>query len=153
MATAAALLTAEEYFLQPDSGRPTELVRGQIDMMNMPGFDHGAICAKIAFHLGAYLAQHDLGRVVTNDSGVITERDPDSVRGTDVAFYSYSRVPKGLRRPRGYPKAPPELVFEEKIVVASDAHLLEHEVFKFPDAVAGIVDRFRLGENLFRIDA
>ena len=48
---------------------------------------------------------------------------------------------------------PPELVFEEKIVVAIDAHLLEHEVFKFSDAVAGIVDRLRLGENLFRIDA
>ena len=37
----------------------------------------------------------DLGRVVTNDSGIVTQRDPDTVRGADVAYYSYARLPKG----------------------------------------------------------
>jgi len=48
---------------------------------------------------------------VSNDSGIITERDPDTVRGADVAFYSYGRIPRGPLPP-GYLPVPPELVFE-----------------------------------------
>jgi Uma2 family endonuclease len=61
--------------------------------------------------VGNYADEHDLGHVVVNDSGVITEHDPDTVRGADVAFYSYSRVPRG-KFPAGYPTVVPELVFE-----------------------------------------
>jgi Uma2 family endonuclease len=46
-----------------------------------------------------------------NDSGVITERGPDTVRGADTAFYSYVRVPKGPL-PARYLDVPPDLVFE-----------------------------------------
>jgi Uma2 family endonuclease len=111
MATIEALLTAEEYYRLPDTGRPSELVRGQVVMMNNPGARHGCICGNITFLLKSFLRQHDLGYVLTNDSGVITERSPDSVRGPDVAYYSYGRIPKG-QLPSGYPKVPPELVFE-----------------------------------------
>ncbi|MEN0110800.1 MAG: Uma2 family endonuclease, partial [Planctomycetota bacterium] len=52
-----------------------------------------------------------LGRLTSNDAGVITERGPDTVRGPDVAFYSYASVPKG-ERPQPYAAKPPELVFE-----------------------------------------
>ena len=45
--------------------------------------------------LGNFVEEHDLGRVMSNDSGVITERDPDTVRGADVAYYSYARLPEG----------------------------------------------------------
>ena len=51
------------------------------------------------------------GRFLTNDSGVINERGPDTVRGEDVSFYSYQRVPKGPL-PRGYLDVPPDLVCE-----------------------------------------
>jgi Uma2 family endonuclease len=125
MATTESLLTAEEYFLQPGDGRPTELVRGQIVMMNMPGFDHGAICSNIDHLLRTHLDKHDLGRVVVNDSGVVTERDPDSVRGADVAYFSYERLPKTVRRPRGYPRAIPELVFEVRSPTDRHGELLE----------------------------
>jgi Uma2 family endonuclease len=94
-------------------------------MMNMPGFDHGAICANIALLLGKFIREHDLGRVVCNDAGVITQRDPDSVRGTDVAFYSYQRVAKGVRRPKGYPNAVPELVFEVRSPTDRQSVILE----------------------------
>ena len=109
-------------------------------MMNMPGFDHGVICANIAEHLGRFVREHDLGRVVCNDSGVITERDPDTVRGTDVAFYSYSRVPKGVRRPRGYPKAVPELVFEVRSPTDRESALVE-KVAEYLKAGVSIVCR------------
>lgn len=111
MATIDAFLTAEEYLRLPDTGRPSELVRGQVIMMNMPGARHGWICSNIAGILRDFVKPHDLGYVLTNDSGVITERNPDSVRGADVAYYSYGRIPKG-QLPAGYPKVAPELVFE-----------------------------------------
>ncbi len=104
-------MTADEYFVLPDDGRHKELVRGRVVEMNMPGFEHGEICVTIASILRAYVSERGLGRVVGNDSGILTERDPDTVRGADVSFYSYARVPRG-RRPKGYPGVSPELVIE-----------------------------------------
>src|SRR5262249_24724663 len=108
MATAEALITAEEYRRLPDNGQPTELVRGRIVPLNMPTPRHGHICAETVYHLRRFLEDQDLGRVVSNDSGIVTERDPDTVRGADVAFYSYARVPKGPW-PKGYLGVVPEL--------------------------------------------
>lgn len=42
---------------------------------------------------------------------MITERGPDTVRGPDVSFYSYSRFPKGTI-PAGYPDVVPEVAME-----------------------------------------
>lgn len=108
---AERLLTAEEYFLLPDNGQPTELVRGRIVPLNMPYPRHGQICVKVIRLLGRYLDDHDIGQLIGNDSGVVTERGPDTVRGGDVEFYSYDRVPRGPL-PRGYLPVVPELVFE-----------------------------------------
>lgn len=114
MATATqseALLTAEEFAQRPDPGFPEELVRGRIVRMPPPGFRHGQICNRCGRLLGNFAEEHDLGHVVCNDSGVITERGPDTVRGADVAFYSYQRLPKEPR-PVGYPEVPPDVVVE-----------------------------------------
>lgn len=113
MATTTELLTAEQYFLLPDSGAPTELVQGHVIMMMNPGARHGYVCVNIVFELRDFLRSHDLGQVFSNDSGVVTQRGPDTVRGPDVAFFSYERMKKG-EIPTGYPKAMPELVFEVK---------------------------------------
>jgi Uma2 family endonuclease len=110
-AIAEALLTAEEYAQLPDNGQPTELVRGRVISLNLPAPRHGQICGKIGRVLGRFLDENDVGHLVTNDSGMVTERDPDTVRGGDVAFYSYSRVPRGPF-PKGYLPVVPELVFE-----------------------------------------
>jgi Uma2 family endonuclease len=112
MATADMLLTAEEYAKLPDNGRLTELVRGRIVEMNPPFAWHGFVCANIVGILHRFVAEHGLGRLLGNDSGVITERDPDTVRGPDVAFFSYARWPKGPIPLKGYPPAAPDLVFE-----------------------------------------
>jgi Uma2 family endonuclease len=113
MATVESLLTAEEFARLPNAGVPAELVRGEVVMMMMPSFRHGEVCAAIAHIVGTYVRRHRLGRVITNDSGVITRRDPDSVRGADVAYYSYAAVPRG-EHPLLYAAQPPELVFEVK---------------------------------------
>jgi Uma2 family endonuclease len=111
MATAEPLLTAEEYGLLSDIGQPTELVRGRIVYLDFPAPRHGCFCGNITRLLGNFVAEHDLGRVMTNDSGIITEHGPDTVRGPHVSFYSYDRLPKGPL-PEGYLDVAPEVVFE-----------------------------------------
>jgi len=112
MATATSLLTAEEYMALPDSfDGPTELVKGAFVTMPPPWPRHGELCARVAYLLQRFLEDHDVGRVLTNDSSMVTERDPDTVRGPDVSYYSYERVPKGPL-PAGLLPVSPELVFE-----------------------------------------
>jgi len=118
MATVQTSMTAEEFFGLPESDRPLELIEGEVIEMNMPGFRHGVVCGNISFILREFLASHPMGRAATNDSGIVTRRNPDSVRGADVAFYSYERLPKD-EEPAGYPSVAPELVFE---VLSPDDH-------------------------------
>ena len=106
------LLTAEKYGALADLGYPSELVRGKIVRMNIPKPLHGLVCGNIAIVLGSFVKKHQLGWVFTNDSGVITERNPDSVRGPDVAYCSYKRLPKRSRPKRDYLSVAPELAFE-----------------------------------------
>ena len=89
------LMTVEEYVALPDDGRLTELVRGRIVEMPSPKPAHGYVCVNVSSVLRSHVRSRKLGRVVSNDSGVITERDPDSMRGPDVAFYSFDVVPEG----------------------------------------------------------
>jgi Uma2 family endonuclease len=105
-----ALITAEEYLHLAPTDRPSELIRGRIVAMNPPFYAHGYWCAQVTRILGNYAEEHGLGRVIGNDGGVITERDPDTVRGADVAYYSFAKVPRGAV-PEGYWPTP-ELVVE-----------------------------------------
>ena len=111
MATAEATMTAEEFGLRPDPGYPEELVRGRIIDMPPPDRKHGYVCLKAGRRFGNFVDERDLGRVMSNDSGVITEHGPDTVRGADVAFYSYARLPRGPLQ-TGYGPEVPELVVE-----------------------------------------
>ncbi len=105
------LMTAEEFFKHQSTSQ-VELVQGKILEMNPPpGFRHGKVCGNIIFELKTFLVQNDLGVVLGNDSGIITQHNPDTVRGADVAFYSYQRLPEGETL-IGYATKPPELLFE-----------------------------------------
>ena len=116
MATAAApvpgpLLSAAEYAQLPDRGVPTELVRGRVVERNVPAPRHGEICANVTTLINPHVRGQGMGRIVSNDGGILTERDPDTVRGGDVAYYSYARAPRGPL-PAGYLDVVPELVFD-----------------------------------------
>ena len=112
-----ALMTAEEYARRPDPGYPEELVRGRVVPMPLPNRRHGQICYRVARFFGDFVDRHDLGHILTNDAGVITERGPDTVRGADVAFYTYARLPKGPLAASYGPEVP-DLVVE--VVSPSD---------------------------------
>lgn len=111
MATATQLITAEEYARLPDRGVPTELVRGEVVEMNMPFPRHGQVCVKIARIVANFVEDVDLGHVLSNDAGIVTERDPDTVRGGDLWYISYQKVAKGPL-PNAYLSVPPDIVFE-----------------------------------------
>ncbi len=111
MATATALLTAEEFAALPDTGPNTELVRGRIIELPPTNFLHGLVCGQILIQLGNAASRSGLGRVIANDSGVVTQRDPDSVRGPDVAYYSNAKIPPAEKQ-RGYPEQPADLIVE-----------------------------------------
>jgi Uma2 family endonuclease len=111
MATATGLFTAEQFAARPDPGYPEELVQGRIVTMPPPTPRYGQVCGEANYLLGRHAERHDLGHVLCNGSRVITERDPDTVRGADVAFYSYAKVPRGRIR-KGYLDVVPDLVVE-----------------------------------------
>src|SRR5260370_19145563 len=79
--------------------------------MSIPGPRTGQICLKTGRLVGNYADEHDHGHTVSNDSAVITQRGPDTVRGADIAFYSYAKVPRGPM-PIGYIDVPPDLAIE-----------------------------------------
>ena len=113
MATAVepALLTVEEFAQLPDPGYPTELVKGRVVALPLPTPRHGQICLRVGRLIGNHAEAADLGHVVGNDSGLVTARGPDTLRGADVAFYPFTLVPRGPL-PGGYLTVVPTLVFE-----------------------------------------
>jgi len=111
MASATKSLTAEEFFWLPSSDKVEELVRGKVVTEDLRGFLHGAVCAHVGYVFAKFLDSHNLGHGILGNSGVITERDPDTVRGPDFAYYSFARMPRG-KAPVGYPSISPEIVFE-----------------------------------------
>ncbi len=108
--TPAGLMTAPEFAARY-GGERVELVKGQVRELPMPFPRHGKICFCMGYFLGDHAFKHDLGHVMSNDSFVPTGRDPDTVRGADLCFYSYSRLPKGPI-PDGLLSIVPDLVVE-----------------------------------------
>lgn len=107
---APPLMTADEFFARYEKRR-AELVRGVVKELPMPGAQHGKICIRMGRYLDAFVDQHGLGHVMGNDTFIKLRRDPDTIRGADVCFISYDRLPRGPV-PRGLLDVVPELVVE-----------------------------------------
>lgn len=110
--TAHELLTAEEFSQIPDpiDGSKQELIAGEIVSMPPPSFNHGRTQVLLATILSMFVEEHQLGQVTT-ESGMVTKRGPDSVRGPDVAYWSKERVPLD-EDIAGYPDASPDICAE-----------------------------------------
>ena len=78
--------------------------------MPPPSFLHGVIQLNVGMLLKAFAKQHNLGRV-TVESGLVTEAGPSSVRGPDVAFWSFRTLPAD-HLPVVYANAPADLCVE-----------------------------------------
>ena len=104
------LISAEEFFRRHETDR-VELIKGVVEEQPMPDLLHGYVCGKAYWYLQEFCLRYDLGRLMTNDSFIKVRRNPDTVRGADVCFISYDRLPKGPI-PSGLLDVIPELVFE-----------------------------------------
>ncbi len=103
------LMTAEDL-LKPGVPERADLVRGVLVIHEPPGFRHGEITARLTMALGNYVDTHHLGRVVAGDAGFKLQSVPDTVRGADIAFISWERMPQ--ESPVGFPALGPDLAVE-----------------------------------------
>jgi Uma2 family endonuclease len=110
------LITAEE-FMEMDLGEGMhELFRGDIVELPWTTPLEGFVCAKIGAALVGYSRESGYGYALGNSVGVVTERNPDTVRGVDVCFYSEERLPRS-ECGDSYPPIPPDVCIE---VVSTD---------------------------------
>lgn len=80
-------MTVEEFQALPSDGRSIEeLVAGYVVSEPLPSTRHGRVAMSIAALLHAYVRSKRLGVVVGGDSGFVLARNPDTLRGPDVAF-------------------------------------------------------------------
>lgn len=93
-ATAAEQMSLEEFIRRPNpmDGSREELAEGKVVTMPPPRFRHGRIQGRIFAAIDRYAMPLKLGLVAT-ETGIVTHRDPDSVRGPDVAYWSRERLP------------------------------------------------------------
>jgi Uma2 family endonuclease len=110
MATAHHL-TAEELGRLPDNNERRELIEGQLRRLPFHGFEHGVVVANLALPLTDHVQRHHLGVTVATGTGFLLARNPDTVRGADIAFVSNARLPASGRT-TGYFPGPPDLAVE-----------------------------------------
>ncbi|HWE40759.1 MAG TPA: Uma2 family endonuclease [Isosphaeraceae bacterium] len=106
MATVTRPMTADEFFMMPDDGLRHELIRGEVHTMSPPGGYHGEVMIEFGARIRDHVKANDLGRVYGGDAGFFIERDPDTVRGPDVAFVRRERLGEITERSKFVPFAP-----------------------------------------------
>src|SRR5499426_3792935 len=105
------LMTAEELLDTHVPNKRTDLVRGCLIVHEPPGGRHGYVAANLAFRLNQHVDLTGAGAVFVGDVGFTLRRDPDTVRGPDVAFVRKDRLPPGPI-PNSYLEFAPDLVVE-----------------------------------------
>ena len=108
---APRLLTANDLLRLSSQGVRGELIRGVLCETMPTGREHGRIVVNLASELRNFVKPRRLGILTASDSGVWLERDPDTVRDPDIAFFSSEKSPLD-ERVMGYSETPPDLVVE-----------------------------------------
>ncbi len=104
------LITAEELLYTNIPNKRTELVRGRLIVHEPPGGRHGNITAILGVRLGQHVDLTDAGALFVGDTGFTLSRNPDTVRGPDIAFVRKERVPDPI--PSTFLEFAPDLVVE-----------------------------------------
>ena len=109
--TATKLITADELLMLYSKGVRGELIRGELCETMSTGGRHGETVMKTGILLGNFIMPRRLGRLAASDSGVLLERDPDTVREPDIAYISAERLPLDVQV-TGYYEVVPDLIVE-----------------------------------------
>ncbi len=116
--TQTKLITADDLLQLYSRGVRGELIRGELCETMPSGGRHGEVVVNIVIPMGSFVKSRRLGRLAGSDSGVLLERDPDTVREPDIAFISAERLPLDVEV-TGYYEVAPDLVVE--VVSPSDS--------------------------------
>ena len=122
--TMPKLLTADDLLRLHGAGVRGELIRGEFCELMSAGREHGQLVMKLGWIIQNFTIPRRLGRVYGSDSGVLLERDPDTVREPDIGFISAERD-RGNDRVTGYDEQVPDLAVE--IASPSDSRREIHD--------------------------
>ncbi len=117
-------LTADDLLRLASEGVRGELIRGELHETTSVGGRHGEIAAMLISELVAHIRPRRLGRVAGTDAGILLERDPDTVRESDIAFISAEKLPLDVTV-GGYYDVVPDLAVE--IVSPNDGPRAAHD--------------------------
>lgn len=109
MVTTSHITTASQLWEAGDIGR-CELVRGELIMLSLSGFEHGRVVGWLTGLLAAFVEREGVGVVVGPETGFWISRNPDSVRAPDLGYVRRERVPEGGER--GFFEGAPDLAVE-----------------------------------------
>src|SRR2546421_1116175 len=93
------LMTAEDLLYTNVPNNRTELVRGRLVEHEPPGGKHGNVTANLGARLWTHANLTRAGAVSVGDTGFTLARNPDTVRGPDIAFIRAQRLPQPSRAP------------------------------------------------------
>jgi Uma2 family endonuclease len=115
MATVEARrMTADEFWewaKRPgNEDKAFELDHGEVVETPTPGELHGVLCSMVAHLLWNYVFRRGGGYVCGNDTGLLVQRNPDTVRGPDVMLFDEPRQLDALNS--RYATGVPKLVVE-----------------------------------------
>jgi Uma2 family endonuclease len=83
--------TADHLLDLPYAPYRTDLVAGHLIREPLAGYQHGLVAGRLFAALAAHAGRHRLGRVFAAETGFLLRRNPDTVRGPDVAFVTEER--------------------------------------------------------------
>ena len=119
-AVAEERMTVAEFLKKYGHCSGVELVRGRVVWagrrpaavggFRMPAFKHGVVSSRISQAISDFVQAGQLGWVAINDTFVTVDPESETVRGADVLYVSYTRLPAGPI-PDDLP-VPPDLVVE-----------------------------------------
>jgi len=99
-------MSVDDLYAIPDDNLKHELQAGVLVSEPLPGFRHGRVAVRIGRLLDAYVQGRGIGAVVGCDTGFVLARDPDTVRGPDVAFVAKERMASIADEARAFEGAP-----------------------------------------------
>lgn len=103
------LITGDELLDMGDIG-PCELIDGRIVPMPPAGEEHGMVEFTLGRKLGNFVEDNQAGRIVGGETGIYIRRNPDRIRGADIAFIARDRVSD--KPSAGFLEIAPDLVVE-----------------------------------------
>jgi Uma2 family endonuclease len=85
-------ITVPEYFRQPESMRPMELVYGVVREPPAPRYGHQSIVTRLTALLDAHVRERDLGRVCVSPVDVVLDEPAALVVQPDIVFVARERL-------------------------------------------------------------